>query len=123
MMIILFGEHIMHDELCCICNSNGEDKIGNGLTPFFFLKVLTMHAQYIEDNIPRDKPTKSKSSWRKICRTCPLLLFPLCVVMGDELRTTRIELTVKKRDYVAGDYTYMQNIMQYLMTLYYPIYL
>ena len=37
--------------------------------------------------------------------------------MGDELRTTTIELNPPKRDYVTGDYVYMQNIMQYLMTL------
>ena len=37
--------------------------------------------------------------------------------MGDELRTTVIQLTTKKKGYVAGDYVYMQNIMQYLMTL------
>ena len=105
------------DELVVFVTPNGEDKIGNGLTPLYPFKSVNYACQYIEDNISRDKPTKVKVAGGRYLEPGPIIVPANCVVMGDELRTTRIELTVKKRDYVAGDYTYMQNIMQYLMTL------
>ena len=105
------------DEYVVYVTPNGEDKIGNGLTPLYPFKTVNYACQFVEDYLPRNKPSKVKVAGGKYVESAPIIVPALCVVMGDELRTTVIELTTKKKGYVAGDYVYMQNIMQYLMTL------
>ena len=106
-----------NDEYVVFVSPNGEDKIGNGLTPLYPFKTVNYACQYVEDYIPRDKPSKVKVAGGRYVEPGPIIVPALCVVMGDELRTTTIELNPAKRDYVTGDYVYMQNIMQYLMTI------
>ena len=105
------------DEYVVFVSPNGEDKIGNGLTPLYPFKTVNYACQYVEDYLPRDKPSKVKIAGGRYREAGPIVVPKLCVVMGDELRTTTVELNPKRADYEDGDYLYMQNIMQYLMTL------
>ena len=85
------------DEYVVYVTPNGEDKIGNGLTPLYPFKTVNYACQFVEDYLPRNKPSKVKVAGGKYVESAPIIVPALCVVMGDELRTTVINLQQRKK--------------------------
>lgn len=71
---------------------HGKDRNGFGLTSHLPFKTVKYACQWIEDNVAADKPSKVFVATGRYTEIGPIIVPANCVVMGDELRSTTIEV-------------------------------
>jgi hypothetical protein len=111
-----FWRDFVYDSDTIFVGQNGMDLDGYGLNPNRPFATVKHACEYVEENYAPLTPVKIYVQTGSYIESGPISIPAGCVVMGDELRATKITANDPLDDYKDGDYVYKKLYIQHFIT-------